>query len=359
MLPRLRFPHSSQAFGLSFILVTSFAERQAFAQRHHPRAAPDTEIMARCSQLQWQPQGDALACRDLNEAPQTGLAIYGPDGQRRVFIASFPTFPSAFAWSPDGREIAGFTSTDEHSLNVTLSVVSADGATRRSLIPPIEGTGSLAWRPDGHEIAYSVRHQMFLVPSAGGEPRDLGQGTRPAWSPDGRSLAFARRTTGGDAMGVCLRDMGSGQVQCSGHFEGAMGVAFGPSWSPDGTRLAVTGWDRQREEGFLAVATVTGGNVGEFTQIRGVSGDPFDWSPDGIEIVTPAQDGRQRHADAVTRRYRLVAVRVQDTQIRTIVLPDRGPCRAWTPAWSSRGLAFAHLCAPPLNRNTLRIRVQH
>jgi dipeptidyl aminopeptidase/acylaminoacyl peptidase len=58
---------------------------------------------------------------------------------------------------------------------------------------------SPAWSPDGREIAFlSIRGgppQVYVVPVDGGEPRAItasaqGVGGGPAWSPDGRSVAF-------------------------------------------------------------------------------------------------------------------------------------------------------------------------
>src|SRR4029078_13028255 len=62
--------------------------------------------------------------------------------------------------------------------------------------------------PDGRWVAYQItvpdvaanrnRTQIYLIPAAGGEPKQLTRGTAssstPRWSPDGRLLAFV---TGG------------------------------------------------------------------------------------------------------------------------------------------------------------------
>ena len=52
-----------------------------------------------------------------------------------------------------------------------------------------------ALSPDGQTIAFSYQGDLFTVPTAGGEARQLtshpGQDTRPVWSPDGKQIAFA------------------------------------------------------------------------------------------------------------------------------------------------------------------------
>jgi Tol biopolymer transport system component len=62
---------------------------------------------------------------------------------------------------------------------------------------------------------------LFTVQARGGEPRLLlRNGDEPAWSPDGRRVAFVR---GGD---IDLLDLASGRVVR------AMGQGSSPAWQP-------------------------------------------------------------------------------------------------------------------------------
>jgi dipeptidyl aminopeptidase/acylaminoacyl peptidase len=97
--------------------------------------------------------------------------------------------------------------------------------------------------PDGRLVAYQItvpdvaanrnRTQLFVIPLAGGEPKQLTSGntssTSPRWSPDGRRLAF---TTGGQVW--TMNPDGTDRRQVTNISTGA----GDPVWSPDGRWIA-------------------------------------------------------------------------------------------------------------------------
>ena len=102
--------------------------------------------------------------------------------------------------------------------------------------------------PDGRTVAYvrrsadimtdKARSSIWLVDVASGEQRPLAAGTgdhsSPRWSPDGRRLAYASTAEGGPPQ-LFVRWMDSGQtVRVTGLPESPQAIA----WSPDGRRLA-------------------------------------------------------------------------------------------------------------------------
>jgi dipeptidyl aminopeptidase/acylaminoacyl peptidase len=136
------------------------------------------------------------------------------------------------AWSPDGRQIAFIRTHGEGDVdkmpNADLFVIDAKtGAQpRRLTTTTAEESGRPAWSPDGRQIAYLLgdevknsaydQSQLMVIPAAGGQPRGLTQSLdRPVssatWAPDGSVLFFT--ITDDRAVHVGKVAAGGGAVQ--------------------------------------------------------------------------------------------------------------------------------------------------
>ncbi|HEY9420088.1 MAG TPA: PDZ domain-containing protein, partial [Thermoanaerobaculia bacterium] len=103
--------------------------------------------------------------------------------------------------------------------------------------------GSAALSPNGKRVAFEARGEILTVPAEKGDVRNLtntpGAADRyPAWSPDGRRIAWLSDESGEYALHVADA-MGTGDVKRIGLGD-PPSFFYSPKWSPDGAKIAYT-----------------------------------------------------------------------------------------------------------------------
>jgi tricorn protease len=141
--------------------------------------------------------------------------------------------------------------------------------------------------PSGSRAVFEMRGEIVTAPAKKGDPRNLTQtpGTHergPAWSPDGKSVAYFSDASGEYELHIAPQD-GKGEVKAY-PLDGT-GFYNGLSWSPDSKKLAFE--DNGRN---LYVIVLSNGEIRTIDREPIYNAGPFGnmepvWSPDSAWLA--------------------------------------------------------------------------
>lgn len=260
---------------------------QATAATTVPIAAP--------SQAPTITAGEVVFARLTGEA-NMDLFSMNADGTNHQQLTHSPHLESAPRWSPDGAWIAFnyvCVGDQTHGFPVaqvyTMRPDGSEQLQRTGTISPTMNDLYPAWSPDGRHIAYSTiaASGIWAIDLHGSAPQRLGpaapmQGyTGPLdWSPDGTSFLI-------EGWGIIqIKTDGTLLKRLTTH-----AYDRDAAWSPDGNQIAFVRPSGVRGDtpSDLFVMNADGSNLRQLTTTPAIRQGPR-WSPDGTRIVFAAAD---------------------------------------------------------------------
>ena len=244
----------------------------------------------------WSPDGKRIAFlsdRDghfMNGIPTTEIYVMDADGRNQQNLTNNPSYDSSPSWSPDGKRIA-FDSNRDGRFNFEIYVIDTDGRNLQRLTNNPDPNGHPddrypSWSPDGKRIVFSARreghvvhnrditYEIYVMDADGGNEQRLTDNRNndwyPAWSPDGKRIAFSADRKGNlGNFNIYVMDADGGNPQ---NLTNNRAWNWSPSWSPDSQRIVFNSNRDGKSE--IYVMDADGGNQQRLTNNRHSDSSP-------------------------------------------------------------------------------------
>lgn len=228
----------------------------------------------------------------FGRAPEPEALV--PVPLRAVPLTSYPGIERDPHLSPDGATVAFvWDGGDGGSDDLYVQQIGVGTPLRLTETP--EDEASPAWSPDGQRVAFVRGGDIFSVPVIGGAERRLaGLGGRAVreivWSPDGETLAVSAETETGGPFGIWLLPTATFQPHPLTTPPAGSEGDFHPAFSPDGRRLAFARSTTERVDDVYLLP------LGRANELKRLTFDHaevtgLDWTRDGGRVVFSSDRG--------------------------------------------------------------------
>ena len=224
----------------------------------------------------WSPGGHVVLFSVLVSRlpdPRYELWTMGANGKAvHRFLPGQSSDPISSTWSPDRTKVAFYRDGYLWIANANRTGV------RRITLADFSG-GAPSWSSRG-QIAFDRGGSVWVLDARTGAKRELGPGSEPSWSPDGRKLVFVAASSGVANNDIyVMRGNGSGRHRLA---TTAAENETQPAWSPNGLLIAYSAKDG------VDVIRLSGG----FPRLVAEKGWQASWAPSSNELIYSQQTGR-------------------------------------------------------------------
>lgn len=210
------------------------------------------------------------------------------------------------------------------------------------------------------QIACTFKNHIWVMNASGGDRRQITDSAAytpagesgPAWSPDGRLLAYVNwagvtNDTGCRIWVVDADGSNNHRVNVLGSSESVLGT---PAWSPDGRRIAFVnlmnihvGYPEKAWEAVFSYDLGTGETTQIYSATKGDVIEGMTWSASGLKIEFSVDNSSAVQIGQINgRNVRLVS------RLRSVALASH---RAVTLARAPRGTCFMGIARSPNGRS--------
>ncbi|GHB67029.1 amidohydrolase family protein [Persicitalea jodogahamensis] len=309
----------------------------------------------------WHPDGQSIAFNSfIQGVSQLEYVKVGGGDWQTLSETTEDVFPFKVSWlSPtemiymaDGkikRRKLGEKTTTSIPFNATVTVFHPNYQRKvynfdKGQPKPVKGLRGITVSPDGKRIAFSALGNLWILEKGKAKPTPLIQDgfvyADPAWSPDGRLLAYTCDRQG--TMDLWLRDLKTGKDRLL--VEASEDLNF-PSWSPDGKHVAYYQGDIRNAwgRGTLSMVDIGEGEVEKLHESIFVPSQP-SWSPDGKTIaISELQVASSRFREGINKILLISLDKKPDRYVSPTPMRSLGTRGKNGPLWSPDGSQMAYV----------------